>query len=1081
MVTQFLLLAILRSIAAVPGAEAVRNVQSLLVYTLSATALAVVDSHLLFAVELVVLERCSGVSALRRSFNLLRAHRARSFGVLSTCAFLFVALAIGLIALVHRNSVVQPLGEWMISRTSDLRAGFFAADILLVLIVTPLAWVVFVLTTVASVELWRESVPTPLRVEPVEHLREKRRWPVWVLPAAFATVALVAVGAIQWRRHHPTQATPVAHRAEPRPAPGSPAPSFSPPALHDWQTALESPDATVRRDAAEEAALFGPESHEAVPPLLHALSDSDPAVRRLAAKALVDLIAPEDRTALGPLRGALADSDAYVRKSAVLAVTRLSGGADAVRDDLRSLEKDPERAVREAAEDAVVQMGGPAEEIAPILVRHLSSGTASEREDAMTRLVGMGALAVPLLEAHVMDSSAAARDLALKAMTQIGAPAAPALARALRCDDAGMRSQAADALIKLGVGASDALPVLRELVLEPRPPSSNPPAPEPLQAQGLQSGPPYGPFAFPTAVPLGTHFVQRTMGPFAMPMGMAGMAQPVLSPRAAALRVLAGFGEPALPGLVEMLNVAEPATAAEILGALGTMQQRALPALPTVLAMAREGSTPRGTAALRAALMIDPNNPDLVKILIEQLRGADRSQRVTALSLVLFLGPARAEAIPDIVKILASGPVEEQVEAAHVLSQIGAARPETVPALRNALRSRQPRVTNAAVIGLSRMGAQAAPAVDDLARLALKSPDPNTRVTALMAIGSLGPAGRRALPTVIRALHDPDTRIRQTAVTVAGRLGPGHDVVAALTEALKDSDDAICGQAAQVLGQFGAEAASAAQALGAAMMRTCNGRSVAQALLAMGPASQGAIPGVLKALEIGPAWAQGDAADVLGGIGAGRPETIPALCRALRGPDPGVAGRAALALLALHAAAPALDDLVSFVETPLDTKAGALTGSSLGALMKAREAVVTAIGDLGPAGVPALIRLTHSRDATVRLNAVEALGKLGPASEVTAALSEALTDQLSVCTRAAQRLGKLGQAAASAVPAMGAAVSKSVCGTEIVKALDAIGPASVPALEAAAQSSNYATRTLAESVLKKMGKSAPAPPAARAP
>lgn len=89
---------------------------------------------------------------------------------------------------------------------------------------------------------------------------------------------------------------------------------------------LASPDADIRRGAAEILGSFGPKSAPAVPVLIRSLGDGDAAVRLASALAL-GRIGPVARDALPALSKLADDPDGRIRRSAESAATSIRGGA----------------------------------------------------------------------------------------------------------------------------------------------------------------------------------------------------------------------------------------------------------------------------------------------------------------------------------------------------------------------------------------------------------------------------------------------------------------------------------------------------------------------------------------------------------------------------------------------------------------------------------------------------------------------------------------------------------------------------------------------------------------------------------
>jgi HEAT repeat protein len=104
--------------------------------------------------------------------------------------------------------------------------------------------------------------------------------------------------------------------------------------------------------------------------------------------------------------------------------------------------------------------------------------------------------------------------------------------------------------------------------------------------------------------------------------------------------------------------------------------------------------------------------------------------------------------------------------------------------LRPALADPDPGVVEAAAWALGERGAEAADAVDDLARVALGHDDPLCREGAVAALGAVG--DRRGLTAILAATSDRAAVRRRAVIALAPFSGP--EVDAALEEALSDRD-----------------------------------------------------------------------------------------------------------------------------------------------------------------------------------------------------------------------------------------------------------------------------------------------------
>jgi len=96
----------------------------------------------------------------------------------------------------------------------------------------------------------------------------------------------------------------------------------------------------------------------------------------------------------------------------------------------------------------------------------------------------------------------------------------------------------------------------------------------------------------------------------------------------------------------------------------------------------------------------------------------------------------------------------------------------------------------------------------------LGSADPNDRISACMALESMGPAAKPAIPALRQTLRDKDVTVRILAASTLGGLGPAAaTAVPDLVAALQDKNEYVRVFAATALGNMGSHAHSASQAL----------------------------------------------------------------------------------------------------------------------------------------------------------------------------------------------------------------------------------------------------------------------------
>jgi HEAT repeat protein len=123
----------------------------------------------------------------------------------------------------------------------------------------------------------------------------------------------------------------------------------------------------------------------------------------------------------------------------------------------------------------------------------------------------------------------------------------------------------------------------------------------------------------------------------------------------------------------------------------------------------------------------------------------------------------------------------------------------SLPLLIASLSDREPRVAESGCFALGEIGADASPAVPDLAGVVADHPDPLCREAAVAALGAIGaPDG---LPAVLVATADKPAVRRRAVLALAPFSGP--DVDAALERALTDRDWQVRQAAEDLTGRHG--------------------------------------------------------------------------------------------------------------------------------------------------------------------------------------------------------------------------------------------------------------------------------------
>jgi HEAT repeat protein len=339
---------------------------------------------------------------------------------------------------------------------------------------------------------------------------------------------------------------------------------------------------------------------------------------------------------------------------------------------------------------------------------------------------------------------------------------------------------------------------------------------------------------------------------------------------------------------------------------------------------------------------------------------------------------------------------------------------------------------------LTEMGPVALRALKNL----LHSGDPTTRERAARALGDFGAAADEAVPVLMAALSDDCEAIRNAAVSALGKLG--RCAVPSLTAAWRDRTSNTRWLAARALTLAGPWAEGAAPVLTEVLIEKLkhgdiDGANVCAALKSMGQVgARAAVPGLLAA-EAAMVESRSWARHLLGiALRELAPLVVPDLVAAFRSGGRALRRRAAELLAEANHATEALPALVEALSDPD---------------VELRCLATRALAGVGPAAVPALLDvLGRTESHTLQTEAVEVLGKIGPAAApAVPALTQLLLHPPDDHTLyfVIHTLGKIGPAAAAAVPALITALQDRRLRWHAAHALEQIGPAAraaVPAL-----------------------------------
>ncbi len=339
-----------------------------------------------------------------------------------------------------------------------------------------------------------------------------------------------------------------------------------------------------------------------------------------------------------------------------------------------------------------------------------------------------------------------------------------------------------------------------------------------------------------------------------------------------------------------------------------------------------------------AAFLLYSDNPrdaSIAPVLAETARTRTGFRRFTAAQALFGMG-RMGEALPGILESLADEDRQVRMMAPLILDGIGRLPAEGTAALREALGHRAYGVRGAAVILLSKQGAEAGPLVlrasildrsvhvREIAEKAidrieleplglfskmLKDPDRDTRVAAAITASFSGLEDQEALPLLRPAEKDPDPAVRgAAALGIAVRTGAPPARTAALARALVDPLPEVRLAAVTCLraAETGKEEPALLPALLLRALREEDDRALFEVREALAVnydlyRTQAVLASLVKLLKDKERDSRFAAAHGLALAAAGErrnvlPEAPAALGEAARDPDPGVRKMAALAL-----------------------------------------------------------------------------------------------------------------------------------------------------------------------------------------
>jgi HEAT repeat protein len=860
---------------------------------------------------------------------------------------------------------------------------------------------------------------------------------------------------------------------------------------------LKSQMKDERIDALRDLSSLGRPATAAIPNILPLLHDSDEDVRAEASSALVELGPGPDtipallaevradpngwealevliavgRPAVPVLLELLHDEDAELRESAIYAFGEFGPAAPEAVPALIGLYSTEPLERRIAIANTLAEIGSGARQAIPVLIPALSSSSGAMRlaaAQALWRIEGRPERVVPVLMAVVeadpdgeLTSPAASpfaerpAASAAKTIGRIGPEArraVPALLMAVCREDIVVCNAAIEALEKIGPEAKEAIPELVRRLGDRR------------DAHGVMATHGWS-FAGSWQICQSAGAALAGMELEAVSSLIPALGDPDEQVRILAVVVLTHLGSDALPALPALTTALQDSSnsvrrlSAEALGELGPAAESALPALRVA---ARDPSGHVRRAAVGALTHIERDSPALVATLIEALDDADVGVQATAIASLGRMGPAAEPAVEKLSQLLLSDKQCYSLGYPESLSERAAS-------------------------ALGELGSVAGPAVPELIQVDRDSTG-NLSWNTIAVLGQIGPAAKSAVPFLLE-------HASCAAALAILRIDPDNaEIMDILRDAWQwqdnltvDPDDFVGGSWSYVLGRYGARVREALPALEKTLEAPhwFSRLNSAMTILEIEPTHERALRTCVAALEQGAQefpesgrFTYGDFLDsdlaqrldeLFPRLGPHAVEFVPALRGLLRHPNHDAWLTAARRVAALG---PLAQDAAPELIRLLAARMGRIDPDE-----EVRSAAETALAQIGPAAIPALVAALQNSDVLIRSGAANALGRIGSEPDrIVPALVTALGDErVAVRSAAASALKQFGPAAAPAVPALTCAVRDEyslvrLCAAETLGAVGTAAANATCALQEASCDDFLAVREAAQAALRRIEK-----------
>jgi HEAT repeat protein len=780
------------------------------------------------------------------------------------------------------------------------------------------------------------------------------------------------------------------------------------------------------------------------------LDDADVLVREEALEVLAQA-GPTARTAAPKVEKLLADPRRSVRIRAALALWRTTGQADAAVKSLADSLTDKSRATRLQALQVLMELGPKAVEAVPAIVEQIDDADYAVSNQAQSVLQRIDRAALPGIIKALSDEDVRRRRGAARALMAsiYRAEARPVLRRRLEDDDLRVRVWCAHSLWLMGQTGGLVPTVLAQAVREGDPALRSQAvdvvfmvAPRPRTALPiLKAAVKTDDARLRVRAATGLWEIEHQVADV-LPLFIEGLKNSDLNVWWPAARGVAAIGpeaKEAIPDLIPHLRTPGGAGVNDVADALVRIGPASIgPMVELLRTSSKDGQLSQCAAAVLSRL-----GPAAVEPVLPLLDHSDLVVRQAACRVIGSLGSGGAPAVSRLTAMLEDKVLNARLSAAQTLGQIGPAAREAVPALVKAASNGAPSSRSSALQALGQI--DPGPKVLPVARKALEDSNVAVRVNGLLLLWQADPKDPNILPQLIKLLEQPG--VPGELYLLLGRMGPA---AAGATDALKGllegPDVNRRRQAALALGHIGPPARAAANALAQRVNDPDLGtrQNVLTALRSVGGADPKIlVPRLLDVLQKDQSVNRNLALDLLGQQGTAAADAVPWLVAELKRPqqtqahlklaetlgriDRERAKKEAVPLLRQLAedlnlrvpATAALWRIDPDDRQPLTVLVETLERTAGYAQQLAAEALGT-FGDAARPAIPALRNVLNSTDPSVRVNAARSLWQItGDTNTTLPVLIDALRKQQGYFrTRAADKLGEMGSAARSAVPAL---------------------------------------------------------------